>query len=446
MDIKITAQRGDDPHEVDPSLLEEQQKDEAEANGVGTGEVGTGEAGAGTRVSITAEDLEEDRYHRLRLINWWNQKRLSNSTLVIAGAGALGNEAIKNLALLGVGRLIVCDFDGIETSNLTRSVLFRERDVGRLKVDVACERAQDINPDTQAIPVHGDLRFVLGYGLVRRADAILGCLDSLEARYYLNHHSMKTGTAYIDAALDHLNGNVMTFLPPAGPCYECQMKSFEKKELKRQQSCLKLSREDIELGKVPTSPTISAIIAGIQSQIAVRHIHKRPIPVGRKIGLYGMTDVTFDIHMGQDPACLTHEYTDPLAGRDIVEWSSAKSSEITVEGVLELMKETLGGPVIWSLDDDREIIIGLSDSESGRKKRILALAGQLSEKDAIDEDSGRVMVPELCSQFDQETPDWLKKKTLSELGIPPLHILYGRNEESGDDAYFELTGDVDLYF
>ena len=46
-------------------------------------------------------------------------------------------EALKNLALLGVGRMIVCDMDGIETSNLTRSVLFRQHDVGRQKVDVA---------------------------------------------------------------------------------------------------------------------------------------------------------------------------------------------------------------------------------------------------------------------------------------------------------------------
>jgi molybdopterin-synthase adenylyltransferase len=424
VEIRITDQRGEDPNVVE-AVAEPETADGKKV------------------ISINSEDLTEDRYHRLRLINWWNQKKLESSVVVIAGAGALGNEAIKNLALLGVGRLIVCDFDGIETSNLTRSVLFRERDVGRLKVEVACERATEMNPDTKAIAIHGDLRFVLGYGLVRRAGVILGCLDSLEARYYLNHHSMKTGTAYIDAGLDHLNGDVMMFNPPEGPCYECQMKSGEKKELKRRQSCLKLSREDIALGKVPTSPTISAIIAGMQSQIAVRHLHGRPIPAGRRLGLYGMTDLTFDIKLSEDPECMTHMYTDPLGELEIIELPR-KADSTTVDQLLADMKEKLGEPVLWSLDDDRDIITGLSCRDCDKERKVLSLTGVLKEKDALCEDCGEVMVPTQISQFDGS--EGLGDKTLKEIGIPPLHILYGRNEETGDDAYFELSGDVDLYF
>src|SRR5947209_7959404 len=76
-------------------------------------------------IKIERESLVEDRYHRLRLIQWWDQKRLADSVAIVGGAGALGNEVLKNLALLGVGRVFVCDRDTIETSNLTRSVLFR---------------------------------------------------------------------------------------------------------------------------------------------------------------------------------------------------------------------------------------------------------------------------------------------------------------------------------
>jgi molybdopterin/thiamine biosynthesis adenylyltransferase len=423
VEIRITGQRGEDPNFVGQEAQSEEEGKKV--------------------ISITQEDITEDRYHRLRLINWWDQTKLAKSIVIIAGAGALGNEAIKNLALLGVGRLIVCDFDGIETSNLTRSVLFRQGDVGRLKVDVACERAMEMNPDTKAVPVHGDLRFVLGYGLVRRAGVILGCLDSLEARYYLNHHAMKTGAVYIDAGLDHLNGDVMTFNPVKGPCYECQMKSGEKKELKRRQSCLKLSREDIALGKVPTSPTISAIIAGMQSQIAVRHLHGRPIPAGRRLGLYGMTDLTFDITLSEDPECLTHMYTDPLGELEIIELAR-KASSTTVDQLLSDMKEKLGEPVVWSLDDDRDIITGLSCRDCKKEREILSLVGVLAEKDALCDGCGEVMMPRQISQFDGS--EGLGDKTLEEIGIPPLHILYGRNVDSGEDAYFELTGDVDLYF
>lgn len=423
VEIKITGQRGEDPSAVEGAS-------EAPTEGKKV-------------ISITQDDITEDRYHRLRLINWWNQKKLADSVVIIAGAGALGNEAIKNLALLGVGRLIICDFDGIETSNLTRSVLFRQHDVGRLKAEVARDRAVEMNPDTKAVAVHGDLRFVLGYGLVRRAGIVLGCLDSLEARYYLNHHAMKTGAVYIDAGLDHLNGDVMTFKPSDGPCYECQMKSGEKKELKRRQSCLKLSREDIAMGKVPTSPTISAIIAGMQSQIAVRHLHGRPIPAGRRLGMYGMTDLTFDIKLSEDPECMTHMYTDPVTEREIVELPR-KASETTLDQLLGDMKEKLGDDVVWSLDDDRDIITGLNCRDCDKGRSLLSLAGVLAEKDALCDECGEVMVPSQISEFDGS--EGLGDKTLEELGIPPLHILYGRNTETGDDAYFELSGDVDLYF
>ena len=46
---------------------------------------------------------DADRYSRLRLISWWRQERLAAARVLVVGAGALGNEVIKNLALVGVG-------------------------------------------------------------------------------------------------------------------------------------------------------------------------------------------------------------------------------------------------------------------------------------------------------------------------------------------------------
>jgi molybdopterin/thiamine biosynthesis adenylyltransferase len=74
---------------------------------------------------------DDDRYSRLRLIGWWDQEKLAKARILVVGAGALGNEVLKNLALLGVGEIYLTDFDHIEKSNLTRSVVFRQRDCGR---------------------------------------------------------------------------------------------------------------------------------------------------------------------------------------------------------------------------------------------------------------------------------------------------------------------------
>src|SRR6478736_9020492 len=88
-----------------------------------------------------------DRYSRLRLIPWWRQERLAAARLLVVGAGALGNEVLKNLALLGVGTVYVIDLDTVEPSNLSRSVLFRNEDGGRAKAAVAAQRAAEINPE-----------------------------------------------------------------------------------------------------------------------------------------------------------------------------------------------------------------------------------------------------------------------------------------------------------
>ena len=102
------------------------------------------------QIQLSQSDFEEDRYSRLRLIPWWDQERLKNATIMVVGAGAIGNELIKNLALLGIGRILIFDMDAIESTNLTRSVLYRAGDVGRYKAEVAAERAMEINPDVKA--------------------------------------------------------------------------------------------------------------------------------------------------------------------------------------------------------------------------------------------------------------------------------------------------------
>ena len=74
---------------------------------------------------------------------------------LVVGAGALGNEVLKNLALLGVGTVYVVDFDEIEESNLTRSVLFRAEDCGRPKAEVAAAGYRGIFPGARTATVGG---------------------------------------------------------------------------------------------------------------------------------------------------------------------------------------------------------------------------------------------------------------------------------------------------
>src|SRR5256885_1731373 len=107
----------------------------------------------------------ENRFERFKLIGWWDQSRLSRARVVVVGAGALGNEIVKNLALLGVGNLFIADMDRIENSNLSRSVLYREADSGAAKADTAAKAARSIYPEIHAHAFHGNVVYDLGLGV-----------------------------------------------------------------------------------------------------------------------------------------------------------------------------------------------------------------------------------------------------------------------------------------
>ena len=103
-------------------------------------------------------------------LSWFRQEQLERANVMVVGCGALGNEVLKNLTLFGVGHLTVVDFDTVEPSNLTRSVLFRraDADAGREKVAVVAERIREINPTVSVLPLLGDICHDVGLGLLRR--------------------------------------------------------------------------------------------------------------------------------------------------------------------------------------------------------------------------------------------------------------------------------------
>lgn len=125
---------------------------------------------------------DEDRYSRLRLIAWWDQPKLASAKVLVIGAGALGNEVLKNLALVGVGTLYVVDCDLIEPTNLTRSILYRREDCGLPKAQIAARMMRQLNPDIVVHGIHGDVMADIGLGLFRDVDLVIACLDNREAR------------------------------------------------------------------------------------------------------------------------------------------------------------------------------------------------------------------------------------------------------------------------
>ena len=89
---------------------------------------------------------EKRRFDRQFRLPGWNQEILKNSTVLICGVGGLGVEVAKNLAMVGVGKLILVDLDTIEYSNLNRQILFINAPAGAPKAEIAAKRLKEMNP------------------------------------------------------------------------------------------------------------------------------------------------------------------------------------------------------------------------------------------------------------------------------------------------------------
>src|SRR5206468_11056095 len=160
-------------------------------------------------MKITSDDAraaEEDRFHRFKLIGWWDQQKLAAAKVLVVGAGALGNEIVKNLALLGVGNVLIADMDRIENSNLSRSILYRASDNGAFKAQAAARAAKDVYPDIKSHAFVGNVVYDLGLGVFRWADLVIGGLDNREARLAINRNSWRVNRPWTDGAIEQIQG------------------------------------------------------------------------------------------------------------------------------------------------------------------------------------------------------------------------------------------------
>ena len=85
----------------------------------------------------------------------WDSQRLREAKVMVVGAGALGNEVVKNLTLLNIGHLFIVDFDIVEYNNLAKSVLFTKNDTGAKKADVIARNLKLINDGVKTQTIVG---------------------------------------------------------------------------------------------------------------------------------------------------------------------------------------------------------------------------------------------------------------------------------------------------
>lgn len=376
-------------------------------------------------------NLKTDRLGTFEFISWWERSKVQAARVMIVGAGALGNEVLKNLALMGVGNLFIIDFDTIEAANLSRSVLFRTEDNGKKKAHVAASRVKELNPDVHVQYFHGDVNTALGLGVFRRMDVIVGCLDNREARLSINRFAYRLNKPWVDGAIQELFGLVRVFVPGQGACYECTLTEQARREISLRYSCPLLARQNILLGKVPTTPTIASIIAGMQSQEALKLIHGMPVQAGHVTHVNGLINEFHTTAYTLDENCESH-----WVYGEITELPNVKAATTTVAELLRIGREQLGPNVLIELD--QEIVTRLECPRCETVTEVYKPISQVSYAEGLCPGCGELREIQMAHVITGDEP--FLHRTLLSLGVPPLHIVRVRNEH--EYRFLELTGDL----
>ena len=370
------------------------------------------------------------------------QDQVSAAKVMVVGCGALGNEVLKNLVLMGVTHIVAVDFDVVEMGNLSRSVLFSKADAEqhRLKVEVVAERLRQINPLVDVKTICGDIAYDVGLGLIRQMDVIIGCVDSRWARYCINRLSMRAGVPWVDGAINGLEGTARVFMPGKN-CYACNLGPEGLKDLARRMPCSGIIRRQEQAGSAPTTSIVASIIGAIEVQEALKIVNNEKCIVNSGFGTslcgrmfyYDGEHATVRIadYQAYDDDCPEHEEWGPVKETGV-------SRQYTVRDALQQWTRDFGAESV-TLCLSNDCFVDYVSRRDNDERIAVMLPGRGVEAFVEQSDALRGLPLSGLYQHEYRHVGFdfpYKDLTLAQLGIPQEDIV--RVNVDGRDRYFEL--------
>jgi molybdopterin/thiamine biosynthesis adenylyltransferase len=256
---------------------------------------------------VVLGEQDKDRFDRAKRMGWLDVDAISRARVLMVGAGAIGNEAAKNLVLSGFRKVTVVDMDRVVDSNLARCLFFSETDATSrgLKADIVANGMMRLEHNVKATAIIGKIQ-EQGDGFVRDFDVALGCLDNVLARLYLNAQCYYNRIPYIDGAMDGLRGKVQVVIPPETPCLECGMNRSHGRIVEQRFSC---TGNDVSLflPKIGAEITTTSIIGAMQVREAVKLFSGKSDECIKNVVYYdGMKNSLEVLEIDKNPDCPNH--------------------------------------------------------------------------------------------------------------------------------------------
>ena len=171
---------------------------------------------------MSLSDPELERYARhivLPQVGGLGQRRLKEARIAIVGAGGIGSAVIPALAGAGVGTLTIIDSDAVDVANLHRQPLYRERDAGYSKAELAMQFVHRLNSLVDVRPMQERIDRENAPALIEGHDLVIDGSDNFATRLAVSDACVQLGIPLLSAAAIQFQGQVGLF--KAQPCYRC---------------------------------------------------------------------------------------------------------------------------------------------------------------------------------------------------------------------------------
>ncbi|CDO71302.1 hypothetical protein BN946_scf184908.g59 [Trametes cinnabarina] len=167
------------------------------------------------------------------------QDKIANFREFLVGSGAIGCEMLKNWSMMGLGsgpngKIYVTDLDTIEKSNLNRQFLFRAKDLGKFKSEVAAEAVASMNPDLKGKiearqePVGPDTENIYDADFFASIDGVTNALDNVKARQYMDQRCVFYLKPLLESGTLGTKGNTQVIVPHLTESYSSSQDPPEK--------------------------------------------------------------------------------------------------------------------------------------------------------------------------------------------------------------------------